>query len=326
MTPAGKTSPDLSVVVPVYRGERFLEELYSRVEKVAQELRLSFELILVNDMSPDRSWEIIRKLCSIHPQVKGLDLSRNFGQHHAITAGLDAAAGEWVVVMDCDLQDQPEEIAKLYARAQEGFDIVFARREERQDKFSKRITSLAFHHVYRYFTTCKIDHRVANFSIARKIVIRNWCRLREQTRVYPLFIDWMGFRTGFVDVAHAARAGGGSSYTLRKLFILAGDIIIAQSNKPLKFSIALGIFSALVAFCLGVFFVYRYFVFGIPVQGWASIAVSLWFALGLILGNLGIIGLYIGKIFNETKARPLYIVREALGYSKESDPGQFGPA
>ena len=220
----------ISVVVPVYGCGKCLNKLYTRLKKTLSTFTEEFEIILINDASPDESWQTILKLAEEDNRVKGINLSRNFGQHKAITAGLEYAKGDWVVVMDCDLQDQPEEILKLYNKAQEGFDIVFGRRTERKDTFLKKLGSKVFYKIYDYFTESKIDNSTANFSIISKKVVVRLNQLREQNRMYPLFVNWIGFKKTEIDIEHALREEGKSSYTLSKLINLAIDSIVSQSN------------------------------------------------------------------------------------------------
>ncbi|NTV73798.1 MAG: glycosyltransferase family 2 protein [Holophaga sp.] len=305
----------ISVVTPVYKAARILPELHRRLTLALEAITPDFEILMVNDHSPEGDWEVIRELARADPRVKGLNLSRNFGQHFAITAGLDHAQGEWIVVMDCDLQDQPEEIAKLYAKAQEGYDAVFGRRHERKDAFLKKAMSTAYYRIYEYLIDETIDGCVANFSIISRQVAQSIGELREQNRSYGLFAKWVGFRTTAIDIDHAARYEGLTSYTSGRLIRLAIDSIVSQSNKPLRLFIRLGFLIALVSFAFIVYILYRHFFVGIRIEGWASVMVSLWFISGLLFMNLGILGLYIGKTFDEAKRRPLYVVRDRIGLS-----------
>ncbi len=265
---------------------------------------------MVNDASPDNAWEVITTLSNKDKRVKGINLSRNFGQHYAITAGLDFANGKWVVVMDCDLQDQPEEIIKLYNKAIEGYDIVFGQRVQRKDSYFKRLGSKLFYKVYDYFTESKVDNSVANFSIISYKVVEKLRTLREQNRSYPLFINWVGFKRANINIEHAPREEGKSSYTFKKLVNLAIDSIVSQSNKPLRLSIQFGFIVSFISIIYALWLVIRYFIYSTPVEGWTSVMVSIYFIGGLLFANMGILGLYIGKTFDESKNRPLYIVKE----------------
>ncbi|WP_457598091.1 glycosyltransferase family 2 protein [Hydrogenimonas sp.] len=306
----GKKTPYISIVIPVYGCARALPELYERLVKTLTPITENFEIVMVNDQSPDNAWEIIKKLSERDPRVKGINFSRNFGQHRAITAGLDYAQGEWVVVMDCDLQDQPEEITKLYNTAMEGYDVVFGRRVKRRDSFFKKWASKLYYAIYMYFSGMYFDSSVANFSIISKKVVKAHRQLREQNRSYSVFSNWLGFKRKDIDIEHAPRAHGKSSYSLRKLINLAIDGIVAHSNKPLRLSINFGFTLAILSFLYAIWLIIRYFVYGVPVAGWTSVMVSIYFIGGMLFANMGILGLYIGKIFNETKNRPLYVVDE----------------
>jgi dolichol-phosphate mannosyltransferase len=273
---------------------------------------------MVNDASGDNAWDEIKKLSKIDSRVKGINLSRNFGQHRAITAGLDYAQGDWVVVMDCDLQDQPEEIIKLYNKAQEGYDIVWGQRVQRQDSFFKKTSSKLFHIIYNYFTELNKDETIANFSIVSHQVINQMLKMKEQNRNYPIFVEWLGFKSTQIPIKHASRECGKSSYTFNKLINMAIDNIVSQSNKPLKLSIKFGFSISLLSVLYAIYLIIRYFIYKTPIEGWTSVMVSIYFIGGLLFANLGVLGLYIGKIFDETKDRPLYIIRETTNYIKRN--------
>ncbi|SFE82970.1 glycosyltransferase family 2 protein [Alteribacillus iranensis] len=311
-------NPHMSVVIPVYGCGDCLIQLYKRLKETLETVTNNFEVILVDDCSPDQAWEVIQQLIIRDNRIRGVRFSRNFGQHAAITAGLDKASGDWVVVMDCDLQDQPEEITKLYAKAQEGYDVVFARRYDRRDTFMKKWSSRMFYKIYDYFTEGKSDPTIANFSITSRKVVSHFRQMREQNRNFPLFIQWMGFRTAAVNVEHHERVHGKSSYNLSKLVNLAIDGIVSQSNKPLRLSIKFGFLLAVGAVIYGLYLMYQYFFMFKPVPGWTSLMVSIYFVGGLLFANLGMIGLYIGKVFDEVKKRPLYIIEESSGFEEKN--------
>lgn len=300
----------ISVVTPVYGCSKSLAQLYTRLEKTLSTITHEFEIIMVNDASPDNAWESIKELAAKDSRVKGINFSRNFGQHRAITAGLDYAKGNWVVVMDCDLQDQPEEIIKLYNKAQEGYDVVFGRRHERKDSTFKQLGSTVFYKILDYFTESKVDSSIANFSIVSSKVIDELKKLKEQNRLYPLFINWLGFKRADINIEHASREEGKSSYTFSKLINLALDGIVSQSNKPLKMAIKFGFLMSFFSLMYATWLVVRFFIFSVPVEGWTSVMVSIYFIGGLLFANMGLLGLYIGKTFDETKNRPLYVIQE----------------
>jgi dolichol-phosphate mannosyltransferase len=276
-----------------------------------------FELILVNDGSPDADWEQIRTLAATDPRVKGINLSRNFGQHHAITAGLDFARGDWVIVMDCDLQDRPEEIPRLYRKAIEGgFDVVFGQRMTRQDPLFKVFLSRCFGLVINALSNLKIDPTIGNFSIASSQVIDSYRQLRESSRSFGLGILWCGYRVGYLPIEHGSRYAGQSAYSLGRSVNLALESITSLSNKPLRLAVQVGFSISLAAFLYGLYLILRFLFLAIPVAGWTSTMVSVYFLSGMILAFLGILGIYVGKVFDEVKGRPIYLVRQTLNLDR----------
>ncbi len=298
----------ISVVTPVYQAEGCLEELYRRLVAALTPITADFEIVMVEDCGGDRSWEIITGLARRDPRVKGIQFSRNFGQHYGITAGLDFCDGDWVVVMDCDLQDQPEEIPRLYRRVLEGYDIVVARRGRRNHHPLKRVSSRLFYRLFSYLADVDYDPEAGNFRIMARKVADSFRLMRERLRFFGALVNWMGFRTATLDVQHAGRYEGRSTYTWGKLWQLAADTIIAYSDKPLRLSIRLGFLIAFLAFCYGVYIMIRALIHGSAITGWASLIVSIYFIGGIIIAILGMLGIYLGKTFDEAKKRPLYIV------------------
>ena len=296
----------ISVVTPVYRAEGCLEELYRRLLAALPGITRDFEIIMVEDCGGDRSWEIIRELARRDPRVKGIQFSRNFGQHYGITAGLDHCDGDWVVVMDCDLQDRPEEIPRLYAKAREGYEVVVARRDA--TGASKRLSSRLFYRLLSWLADTEYDGRSGNFCVVSRKVVENFRHLREQLRFFGAQVKWMGFPAAAVEVQHDERFAGPSTYTLAKLLRLAVDTIIAYSDKPLRLSVRFGFLIAALALCYGLYIIFRALFLGSPIMGWPSLIVSIYFIGGVIIAILGVIGIYLGKTFDEAKKRPLYIV------------------
>lgn len=306
----------ISVVIPVYEAEDCLEELYNRLKVSLSKITDDFEIILVEDSSKDNSWSKINELAKLDARVKGIQFSRNFGQHYGITAGLDHVEGDWVVVMDCDLQDQPEEIPRLYNKAQEGYHIVLAKRKQRKDSFFKRITSSMFYKVFNYFTGLNYDGATNNFRIVSRKVVDSFCMMREQLRFFGGLMQFVGFSSESIQVEHGERFAGKSSYTYRKLISLACNTIIAYSDKPLRIAVAFGFFMSILSFLYGSYVIYRSLNHNIPIMGWSSLIVSLYFLGGLIIGLLGVIGVFLSKTFNQTKNRPLYIIQDQLNINR----------
>ena len=305
---------EISVVAPVYKCRECIPELCRQLVAVLEPLAPSFEIVLVNDGCPAGSWSAIQSVAAADPRVKAINLSRNFGQHFAIAAGLHHCSGNWVVVMDCDLQDRPAEIANLYRKAQEGYDIVFAQRQERQDSWFKRALSHGFSMAYNLLSDIRIDPRVANFSIVARPVIDSYCKLKEMNRFYQLNLRWLGFRSACLPVEHASRFAGDSAYTLRRGFRLAIESIASHSNKPLVLAIRAGLLMSGSALAVALFYIVQYLRHRIIVTGFTTLIVSIYFIGGLILANMGVLGLYLGKIFNEVKERPLYVVKETINF------------
>jgi polyisoprenyl-phosphate glycosyltransferase len=305
-----KENVHISVVTPAYKCEACIVELYRRLSAVLPSITPNYEILFVEDGSPQMDWELIVGLCEQDSHVRGVKLSRNYGQHYAITAGLDRVRGDWVVVMDCDLQDQPEEIPKLYAKAQEGWLIVMGRRAQRHDSLYRKLVSKFFCLFYNWVGDIKVDNSIANFSICNRQVVDAVCKFRERNRSFPMFLNEVGFRRTSIDVEHAPRFAGSSSYTFGKLLDFALQSIVARSNKPLRLSIKFGFLLSALALIYGIYILLKYLVYQSSVPGWTSLAVLVSFLGGLGFANLGILGLYIGKVFDEVKFRPLYVVEQ----------------
>lgn len=304
---------DISVVVPVYGCKAALPELDRRLHETLDSMNVSYELIYVDDCCPQGSWEVIKQICKTKKDVVGIQLSRNFGQIKAITAGLDQSKGDWVVVMDCDLQDRPEAIPQIYSKALEGYDVVFVERVNRKDSAFKMFVSKCFYHVYDYFTDGTYDPSICNFGISRRAVIDYYCRMRENNRGYTIFIKWLGFKQTSIGVEGDERFEGDSSYNLRKKIRMAFEMITSQSNKPLLIAVNAGFGIAAVALVLIlVLLVKKYILHSLAPVGWMSVIASIYLVGGLLMFSIGIVGLYVGNIFTEVKNRPLYVISEKL--------------
>lgn len=303
---------DMSIVIPVYGCRAALEELCDRLIKVVGELVDEYEIILVDDHCPQKSWEVIQKLCSENDHIIGIELSRNFGQIQAITAGLDYSTGDWVVVMDCDLQDRPEEIKNLYNKAvSENLDAVFARRKNRKDSFFKILVSKMFYKIYSWASDGNYDPALCNFSISRRIVIDNYCKMRELHRAFVIYVKWLGFKQGVLDVEHDQRKEGKSSYNFKRRMNMAMSILTSQSDKLLKLTVTGGFFIMLCSIIAIIAIVIQYFVKNVN-PGWSSTIAMICLMGGITIMCIGVVGLYIGNIFMQVKERPLYVVREIL--------------
>jgi dolichol-phosphate mannosyltransferase len=309
---------ELSIVTSVYRAAECLHELHRRLTEVLPTVTPRYEIVIVDDGSPDNAWEVMSELAGKDAHVRCVKLARNFGHHYAISAGIDHARGRRLVVMDSDLEDRPEEIPALYAKAEAGFDVVFGRRMQRTHGAIKRFFARSFYRVFAYLYDGPVDPTVGNFSVISDRVATNFRRYRERNRAYGLFVAWLGFKTGYVDITHGTRFAGSSAYTLRRQVRFAIESIVSQSNKPLMITAQLGFVIAACSVAYGVFLITRFAIWATPVEGWTSIMVSLYFLGGLILMSLGIVGVYLGKVFDETKGRPLYVVETTLNVGDEN--------
>lgn len=308
---------DISVVIPVYGCRAALPELHRRLCESLEQIVDTFEIILVDDCCPQNSWEEIKKLCEKDKRVVGMHMSRNFGQIKAITAGLDKSRGDWIVVMDCDLQDRPESIIELYNKAQEGYDVVFAKREGRVDSAITKFLSRSFYKVYDYFTDGTFDSSICNFSISKRKVIDAYCRMREQNRAYTMFIRWLGFNQTAINLKADARYEGESSYNMKRKLKMAFEIITSQSNKPLMISVKAGFAIAVIALIYIIYVIVRALVVGDTLAGWPSLIGSVYLMGGILLCALGVVGIYVGNIFNEAKNRPIYVISECINGEEE---------
>lgn len=248
-------------------------------------------------------------------KVKAVQFVRNFGQHVAITAGLHRCSGDYVVIMDCDLQDPPEEIGRLYEKIKDGYHVVLANRKKRKDSFLKIASSYLFYKSLSYLSGKKYNSQVGCFRIISSQVVESYRLMNDQIRFFISLVDWMGFPTTSIDIQHSARLHGKSTYNFKKLFNLAIDIIISNSEKPLRVSITLGFIVATGAFIAAIYIILRRFLFDIPVVGWSSIMIGIFFIGGVMILNLGLLGVYIAKIFEQVKSRPLYITLREIGFN-----------
>ncbi|RSK40816.1 glycosyltransferase family 2 protein [Hymenobacter perfusus] len=303
-------APLLSVVIPVYRAGAVLAVLLQRLQQVLPPLTEAYEIVLVDDASPDPAdWPLVQAYAARDHRVRGLRLSRNFGQHHALTAGLENSRGEWIVVMDCDLQDRPEEIPRLLATARAGYEAVLARRGRRTDEAAVRGGSRLFYQVLAYLTGEPQDPEIGNFGIYHRRLIDTVLRLRESTRYFPTMVRWAGFRQTTLAVTHGEGTRP-SSYSLGRRLQLALDILLTYSDKPLRLAVYFGLLLSGGAFLLGLVMLGRYLLGQITVPGYASLIVSISLFSGIIISVLGIVGLYVGKTFEGVRNRPLYVVAE----------------
>jgi glycosyltransferase involved in cell wall biosynthesis len=306
-------TPEISVVLPVYNEESGLPETYRRVKAVLAGTGMTHEIIFVNDGSRDGSWQRILDLANADRAVKAVNLSRNFGHQITITAGIDISSGATVVVMDSDLQDPPELIPTLYAKYREGFDVVYAQRRKRDgETWFKRVTATAFYRLIRRMTTIEIPLDTGDFRLMSRRVVDDLKRLQEQSRFVRGLVTWVGYNQTPVLYDRDRRYGGETKYPLSKMIKFALDGITGFSSQPLRLASHAGLFFALASMTLMVALtIYRFTGGSGLIPGWTSLAVAVLFLGGLQLLAIGILGEYIGRIYEESKRRPLYLVRES---------------
>lgn len=308
---------DISVVIPEYGCRASLQELYRQLTDTLTSMNVSYELVFVDDKDPQNAWEEIEELCKKDSHVIGIHFTRNFGQERAILAGMCHTKGNWVVVMDGDLQDPPSGIRTLYEKASEGYEVVFVRRKERKADAWTLFLSKLFYKFYNLFSDIEYDPEIGNFSIASRRVIHAYTTMRERNRGYIMFLGWLGYKSTTIDIEAQERAEGKSSYTFGKKMKYAIQEITSQSNKPLYIAIYVGLAFASVSLIGLLYLLIRHFIDGSVPEGWISIMMSIYLVGGLLLSLIGVHGIYVGNIFDEVKDRPLYVIETVLN-EKES--------
>jgi glycosyltransferase involved in cell wall biosynthesis len=303
---------EISVVVPVYNEELIILELSKRIKNSVETITEDYEIILIDDGSSDRTWENIILETKKNNKLKGLRLSRNFGQHYAITAGLDNCVGKWTVVMDGDLQDRPEVIPELFAKVQEGFDIVFVSRKNRPERLYYKVLQKTFYVLLRFFSGIKFDSSQANFSIISRNVVDSFKLFPENARFYGSIIKWLGFKRSKIWADHGSRFEGKPSYTFRSRLRLAIDVILVFSERPLKILSLIGILSSLI-------FVTTLILGFLGVNTFRAVIydttyTNIFIIIAIVFNTtfFAIFAVYIQKIFNQIKNRPIYIISERI--------------
>ena len=311
-----KQSTAISIIIPVFKSSKTIAILSSRIKETLLKITDNYEIIFVDDFCPENSWKEIIFLSKNDSRIKGIKLTKNFGQHYAITAGLTFAKGEWIIIMDCDLQDDPKNIIALYEKAKiSSCKVIFARRKNRKDNFLKKKTSYFFYKILSYLTGATFDASVANFGIFKKEVVKQYLNLNDRVRVFSIMIRLLGYTLDYIEVDHNDRKLRKSSYNLKKRLRLAFDIILSFSNRPLNLIMKMGFYTSLISFFFALYTISRYLNGDIHVSGYTSILVSIWFLFGLIVFFLGFIGLYIGNIFDSVKNRPIYVIDKTSNFA-----------
>lgn len=288
-----------------------VDELVKRLVEEITPITEYFEIILVEDGSIDDSWLKIEENCQKDSRIKGLKLSRNFGQHYAISAGIKKAKGDNIVLMDCDLQDNPKDIKKLFDERRKGFEIIFTKRSKRKHSIIKSFNSFLYNKLFTFFSDKNYNVDVGSLVLFSKKVAAEYNKLEEKDRLYIQLLKWVGFKTTTIEVEHNERYEGESSYNSITLLKLGIQGWTSHSNKLLLLNIYVGISLSFLSFLFGFIIVLKHFLYKYQI-GWPSIIVSILFSTGLILFSIGIVGIYIGKIFEQAKNKPLYIIDEEI--------------
>lgn len=304
-------TPALSVVVPVYRCAPCLAELHRRLGASLEEIAGGYELLFVEDGGNDDSWAILRSLAEADSAVRAIKLSRNFGQHAAITAGIERARGSWIAVMDCDLQDPPEELPRLFAKASEGYEIVYGRRRRKRSPLARTLLSKLYFQLIRTFTGVPIESDYGTLSIISRKVADAFLAFQDRNRHYLFILRWLGFTHTELEYEHASRTAGASSYTLRLLARHAVQGIFFQTTVLLRWVVYLGFLVAFAGVVAAVYFSVARLT-GTLYPGWTSLIVLMLLLSGVIIIGTGVIGLYVGEVFNEARRRPLFVVETEL--------------
>lgn len=301
--------PHISVIVPVFGCASSLHNLYTRLKVVLTKINSDFEILFVDDFSKDLGWQKIVEISNQDKRVRGIRFSRNFGQHHAIRAGLELVSGDWTVVMDCDLQDPPELITDLYQELGNETEMVVARWTKRNDPWMRKIASSIWWWAYSKMSSHEIN-AIGNFGIySRKSVtaIRN---LRDANMSFGLSALWVGFKRKEVVLERSPRFSGPSSYSFFRLLTLGLNSVVAESNFLLKCSVFFSMFISICSLIAAIFIVIKHLLFNIPIPGWTSLIAATCLLSGLIMGSIGIVGLYIIEIYERIKQKPDYVIQQ----------------
>ncbi|WAA09213.1 glycosyltransferase family 2 protein [Fervidibacillus albus] len=302
-----------SIIIPVYNEESVIRETYTRLKMVMDQTDGSYELLFVNDGSDDDTLKIIKELAYYDGSVKYLDFSRNFGHQIAITAGMDYAAGEAIVIIDADLQDPPELILEMIQKWEDGYDVVYAKRTRRKgETLFKKITAHLFYRLLRAATDIDIPVDTGDFRLIDRKVCNLLVEMRERNRFVRGLVSWVGFKQTAIEYERDERFAGESKYPLKKMMRFSLDGLTSFSYKPLKLASILGFLLSFGSIIGMMFIVYLKLFTELTVTGWSSLLITILFFNGVILIILGLIGEYIGRIYDEVKNRPLYILKDQL--------------
>jgi len=304
-------APDFSVVIPIYNEEENIMELYKRLTTVMEKLG-TYEIIIVDDGSKDNGWNIIKNLHEKDARIKGISFSRNFGHHIAVLAGIDHCTGNLTILMDGDLQDQPEEIPKLIAKAQEGYDIVQGISPQRHSNPLQNLFSKLFSMIFIRISTVDPKTRIGLFKCIKRPVVDAMKELPERTIFLGGMLSYIGYAMSYAPVQRGIRYAGRSKYNFLKRVSLAMNAVISFSERPLIYIFRLGMLVFFFSILMFLFAVSKKIFYNIPIIGWTSLFAAIFFSTGLITLSLSVVGIYISRIFIEIKQRPRYIIREIM--------------
>lgn len=306
--------PYISIISPIYRANEIIFELVSQIEESIVKVTSNYEIILVEDGSPDSSWESMVKASDKNKNIKLIKLSRNFGQHNAICAGMEAASGDYAILMDCDLQHDPKYFVQLYEQIKNGYEIVYTKTISREHSVVKNITAKFYYRFVKLISDFDMDPNIGSYSMISRKAIEAFNNYNDYRKAYLWALKWTGFEAKVLEIEHQKRFSGKSSYNLKKLIIHAFEVTVANSNKLLYLSIYIGIGTSLLSF-LGILYIaIRYLIYG-GLEGWSSIMLSIMFFSGLILTSIGISSVYISKLFEQTKNRPRYLIQQKINFN-----------
>jgi len=311
-------APRLSVVVPVYGCARTIAELHRRLTATLEAMGESYEIVLVDDRSRDDAWPVLDGLARSSPRTVALRLSRNFGQHRAIAAGLAEARGDYAVIMDCDLEDPPEMIPLLWAEAQKGAQIVYTRRQAVQQSALRQALNRLYFRILNALSGARIDPQIGAFNMISRRVIDAYLAFGETDRHHNFILFWLGFETATIGYDRAPRAAGRSSYSLRRVLAHALEGLLFQTTVFLDWVIYLGFAVSALGLAASLWFVINSFLHDVPI-GWTSLVGVILVMNGIVIASIGVVGLYVGRVFAQTKGRPLFVVESRTGPAAPAD-------
>ena len=303
---------DISVVIPVYGCPEAVVHLHERLKNTLNLMGVEYEIIMVDDCDGMNSWDEIRKVALADKRVKAIRFTKNFGQGSAITAGVKQAKGDWIITMDCDLQDSPENIPVLYKKAMEGYDVVFVRRRQRKESFFVRLFAKWYHDILCWFSEVDFDYDLGTFLISSRRAADHYIVSKDRGRDFGVYLMWLGYKHTFVEFEQEERFAGKSSYTFVKKWKYAIGIMTTFSNRILYVPVWIGACAALFSFAYIIYVFVLYFAYDANPEGWSTITAAVFFFGGAILSTLGIMGIYLGNIFDMSKERPLYAIQEII--------------